>query len=153
MTLDLSVWVSGQASEASRALHALKKENMPAARNAVVLIRDQDGQVFPFEIGDVDPRHGMLLGAIVGLLVEVLSGSISGDAASQTTIMDFSQEDLMALRMGFPLGGSALLLLLETEWLDETLKLLDRFQGRVWKRALSDHLQAKVAAEMVSQGR
>jgi uncharacterized membrane protein len=151
--MELVVWVSGRASEASSALQALKKSVKPAARNAAVLVRERDGQVFVVETGDVDLRSGMLLGAAAGLLVEVLGRSSPERAAAGTMSIDFPEEYLMALQASLQPGGSALLLLLETEWLDKALDLLAGFQGRVWQQSLAGRLLAEIAAEMVPEGR
>jgi uncharacterized membrane protein len=151
--MELVVWVSGRASEASSALQALKKSVKPAARNAAVLVRERDGQVFVVETGDIDLRSGMLLGAAAGLLVEVLGRSSPERAAAGTMSIDFPEEYLMALQASLQPGGSALLLLLETEWLDKALDLLAGFQGRVWQQSLAGRLLAEIAAEMVPEGR
>jgi uncharacterized membrane protein len=151
--MELVVWVSGRASEASSALQALKKSVKPAARNAAVLVRERDGQVFVIETGDIDLRSGMLLGAAAGLLVEVLGRSSPERAAAGTMSIDFPEEYLMALQASLQPGGSALLLLLETEWLDKALDLLAGFQGRVWQQSLAGRLLAEIAAEMVPEGR
>jgi uncharacterized membrane protein len=153
MAMELVVWVSGRASEASSALQALKKSVKPAARNAAVLVRERDGQVFVVETGDIDLRSGMLLGAAAGLLVEVLGRSSPERAAAGTMSIDFPEEYLMALQASLQPGGSALLLLLETEWLDKALDLLAGFQGRVWQQSLAGRLLAEIAAEMVPEGR
>jgi uncharacterized membrane protein len=153
MTLELLVWISGQASEASRALQALKKHNEPAARNAAVLIRDQVGHVFVFESGDVDPRQGTLLGMIVGLLVEMLGGSDPERVTAQAVSLGFPEEYLTAPQASFQPGGSALVTLLETERVQEILDLLATFQGRVWQQALEGDLLVRFATGMASEGR
>jgi uncharacterized membrane protein len=95
----------------------------------------------------------MLLGAAVGLLVEVLGRSSPERGAAGTMSIDFPEEYLLALQASLQPGGSALLLLLETGQLDEALDLLAGFQGWVWQQALSDRLLAKIAAKMASEGR
>jgi uncharacterized membrane protein len=151
--MELVVWVSDRASEAGRALQALKRDVQPAARNAAVLVRERDGQVFVVETGDGDLRSGMLLGAAVGLLVEVLGRSSPEFAAAGAMSIDFPEEYLMALQASLQPGGSALLLLLETEWLDEALNVVAGFQGRVWQQSLAGRLLAEIAAEMTPEGR
>jgi uncharacterized membrane protein len=153
MAMELVVWVSDQASEASRALQALKKSVKPAARNSAVLVRERDGQVFVVETGDVDLRSGMLLGAAAGLLVALLGGSSPERATVGTMSIDLPEEYLMALQASLQPGGSALLLLLETEWLDEALNVVAGFQGRVWQQSLAGRLLAEIAAEMTPEGR
>jgi uncharacterized membrane protein len=118
-----------------------------------VLVRERDGQVFVVETGDIDLRSGMRLGAAAGLLVEVLGRSSPERAAAGTMSIDFPEEYLMALQASLQPGGSALLLLLETEWLDKALDLLAGFQGRVWQQSLAGRLLAEIAAEMVPEGR
>jgi uncharacterized membrane protein len=67
--------------------------------------------------------------------------------------IDLPEEYLMALQASLQPGGSALLLLLETEWLDEALDLVAGFQGRVWQQSLAGRLLAEIAAEMTPEGR
>jgi hypothetical protein len=135
MALELVIWVSGQAGEASRAFQALKKHQDAVARNAAVLIRDADGQVFVFESGDVNPRHWPLLGAIVGLFVERLSRSEMVQAGA---------EYMTALRASFQPGGSALVFLVDSEQAKGLLGLLAAFQGQVWPQAHADDLMAQL---------
>jgi uncharacterized membrane protein len=153
MAPKLAVWVYDDAGEASRALRALKKHSKPLARNAAVLIRDLAGQVIVFETGNVDPSRGTLLGAIVGLLVLALGGSDSEVVAAQAVSMGFPEEHLAALRASLQPGGSALVVLVETERVDGTLDLLATCQGRVWQQALTDDLLAQFATAEALEGR
>jgi uncharacterized membrane protein len=153
MALELVLLISRQAGEASRALQALKKHGEPAARNAVVLIRGKAGQVFVFETGNVDPRHGALLGVIVGLLAELLGGSNAERVASQALSMGFPEDHVPALQASLRPGGSALVLLIEMEEFEGTLDLLTTFQGRVWRQALADDLLAQLTAGMAQEER
>ena len=153
MALELAVWVSDQAGEASRVLQALKKHSGPTARNAAVLIRDQAGQVFVFETGDADPRLGTLLGAIVGLSVEMLGRSDPERLTAQAVSLGFPEEYLTAPQASFQPGGSALVTLLETERVKEILYLLATFRGRVWQQALEDDLLVRFATGMAQEGR
>ena len=151
--MELVVWVSGRANEASSALQALKKDVKPSARNAAVLIRDRTGQIVIFETGEIGPGLGMLAGVVVGLLMELPGGSDPSILFALAADLGFPEGFLEALRADLRLGGSALVLLLDSEWLGETLALLTTLRGRVWRQALSDHLVAKFVPEIAPEGR
>jgi uncharacterized membrane protein len=153
MVLNLVVWLSSQAGEASRALQALREHSEPAARNAAVLIRDQNGQVFVFETGDVDRRHGTLLGAVVGLLMGLSGGPGPERVGVHAASLSFPEDYLTALQAEFEPGGSALVGLLEPKRTEGALDLLARFQGRVWRQKLADDLLAQLAIERTPEGR
>jgi hypothetical protein len=87
--MELVAWVANGASEASRALQSLKKDSKPAARNAAVLVREWNGQVFVVETGDIDLRSGMLLGTVVGLLMELPVGSDPESVIAQADGLGF----------------------------------------------------------------
>jgi uncharacterized membrane protein len=142
MALELVVWVSGQAGEASRALQVLKKQYEPTARNTAVLIRDRDGQVLLFETGDVDLQHGPLLGVIVSLLMALLGSSAPDLAVAQTVSLGFPENYWTALPKLQP-GGSALVSLVTLERAEETLDLLAEYRGEVWQQVLADDLLAQ----------
>jgi uncharacterized membrane protein len=67
--------------------------------------------------------------------------------------MDLSEEYLAELWARLQPGGSALVLLLETKRVKETLDLLATLRGRVWQQVLSDHLVAEFTTGMVLEGR
>jgi hypothetical protein len=60
---------------------------------------------------------------------------------------------LAALRADLQPGGSALALLVEREWVEESLDLLAPLQGRVWRQVLSTHLVAELVPEIALEGR
>ncbi|MGD8623511.1 MAG: hypothetical protein PVF47_02415 [Anaerolineae bacterium] len=140
MALELVVLVCGQAGQASRALEALKKKGHPAARNAVVLLQDRAGQIIVFETGDVTPEHGGLLGTVTGLLIGLLGNLGSEGIAAQAASLGFTKEQLAVLPADLEPGGSALVLLVETERVEGTLDLLAAFEGQIWQQALVDDL-------------
>ena len=136
MALELVVLVSVRAGEARRALQALKKHRQPAARNAAVLMRDEYGQIFVTEIGDFVPGHGALLGETVGLLVPLLGGLDPERVAAQSTSIGLAKHCISPLPAGLEPGGSALVVLVEREWVEGMLNLLATFQGQVWQQEL-----------------
>jgi uncharacterized membrane protein len=150
MTLELVVLVSVQAGEARRALQALKRHIEPAARNAVVLMRDEYGLIFVFETGDVVPGHGALLEETVGLLVPLLDGldpaHVAVQAASMVSI-GLAEDRVSPLPAGLQPGGSALVVLVEREWVEGLLDLLATFQGQVWQQALADMYASSLSQE------
>jgi hypothetical protein len=125
-------------------LLALKRHNVPAARNAAVLIREREDGVSVLESGDVDRYHWPLLGALVGLFVVRLPRSDREHA---------TEGWITALRASFPPGGSALVMLFDGEQAEGTLALLDAFQGQIWDPSLTDDLMAQLASAMAPGGR
>jgi hypothetical protein len=152
MAQEMIVFVSGKSGEASRALQCLREQSAKVARNAVVLIRDRAGQVFIFESGDVEPRYGMLLGSVTGLLVELWGGTGPEYAATHTLGRGWSEERLAALPVDLEVDGSALVILVDVE-LQGTLDFLESFEGQVWRQALVDGLLAQSGTGLAPEGR
>lgn len=144
MALKLVVWVSDRSGEASRALQALKRHDERVARNAAVLIRDREGEVFVFESGDVDLLYWPVLGAVVGFFVKRLERSEPAHAA---------REQMMPLQTAFPPGSSALVILVAEAQVAGMFEFLAAFQGQAWEQALADGLLAQLAAGMASERR
>ena len=66
--------------------------------------------------------------------------------AVQAASLGFSKEHLATLSAEFKAGGSALVLLVESERAGAILDFLATFDGQVWQQALADDLLAGFAA-------
>jgi hypothetical protein len=145
MAVELVVQMSRRAGEASRALQALKVQSETVARNTAVLIRAPSGEVVVFETGNVDLRYVTLLGAVVSVLVEPLGEFDPKPIAAHGPSFALTQEWLAKLRGSLQPGGSALVILVETDRARALPSLLAAHEGRLWQWALSDDLVASFA--------
>ena len=118
-----------------------------------MLIRNLDGQVYVYETGDVDRRYGTLPGIIVGLFVALLGDPDSAVVIAQALSMGLPEEFLAGLRASFRPGGSALIILVETDRVKGILDLLASLQGHVLRHALEDDVLAQAASGNLPQKR
>jgi uncharacterized membrane protein/sporulation protein YlmC with PRC-barrel domain len=154
----------GKAEEALEFLKELKRErNIIAIRNSAVLVKDEDGQVSLKEAQDVDARHGRLFGAItgglvglaagpVGVVVGAAAGAVVGGAAADHIDMGFSNKYLKDLEKHLQPGSSALIALVENEWVGEVADAMAHFGGQLFRQALTDEIIAAGTAGAESDG-
>ncbi len=148
----------GRAKEALDFLKDLKRErDIVAIRNSAVLVKDEDGQVSLSEAQDVDARHGRLFGAITGGLVGVVGGPVGvivgaaagaavGGVAADHIDMGFSNKYLKDLEKHLQPGSSALIALVENEWVGKVTDAVAHFGGQLFRQALTDEIIAEGTA-------
>ena len=144
----------GKADEVLQFLKELKRErSIIAIRNSAVLVKDEDGQVSITEAQDVDARHGRLFGAItgglvglaagpVGVVVGAAAGAAVGGLAADRIDMGFSNRYLKDLEKHLQPGSSALIALVENEWVGEVTDAVAHFGGQLFRQALTDEIVA-----------
>jgi len=154
----------GKAKEALDFLKELKRErDIVAIHNSAVLVKDEDGQVSLSEAQDVDARHGRLFGAITGGLVGVVGGPVGvivgaaagaavGGVAADHIDMGFSNKYLKDLEKHLQPGSSALIALVENEWVGKVADALAQFGGQLFRQALTDEIIAECTAGAESSG-
>jgi uncharacterized membrane protein len=149
----------GQAEEALEFLKQLRgARSIGPIRNAAVLVVDEDGEASFKETQDVDARHGALFGAITGGLVGLLggpvgaivgaaAGAITGRVAAGRIDMGFSNKYLQSVQQKLQPGSSALIAIVEHEWVGQVTEGLTQFKGQLFRQALTDEIVAEIIAE------
>ena len=144
----------GKGDEVLQFLKELKRErNIVAIRNSAVLVKDEDGQVSIKEAQDVDARHGRLFGAItgglvglaagpVGVVVGAAAGAAVGGLAADRIDTGFSNKYLKDLEKHLQPSSSALIALVENEWVGEVTDAVAHFGGQLFRQALTDEIIA-----------
>jgi uncharacterized membrane protein/sporulation protein YlmC with PRC-barrel domain len=127
--------------------------------DAAVLVKQEDGTLALEDTKDLKPRTGRILGAITGGLVGLLAGPVGavvgalaglgiGGLAAKHIDLGFSDEFLKGLQAHLQPGTSALVLLVETEWLKPLSDALADEKGVILHETLTDEL----VQELMDQG-
>jgi uncharacterized membrane protein len=159
--IELVVLTCDEEAGAKAALSGLKsatKAEDLGILNAAVLVKDSEGKTSIKEAGDVEGKHGALLGGIagglvgllggpVGAVVGAIGGAIAGGAAGKWLDLGFSEEYLTRLEEEMRSGSSALVLLVEVESVGKVVDALAEFEGQAMNHALTDEMISQLAPE------
>jgi uncharacterized membrane protein len=157
--VSLLVYAYNESDKADKVLKALKeldKTGIIAVLNAAVLAMDKDGKVKLHETEDVDAKRGAIFGAIAGGLVGLLggpagvivgaaAGAAAGGVAAHKIDMGFSDEYLKDLQQSLTPGSSAIIALVEHEWVEKVVQELEEHEGRLFRQALKADIAAQLA--------
>ena len=157
--VSLLVYAYNEPDKADKVLKALKeldKTGIIAVLNAAVLAMDKDGKVKLRETEDVDAKRGAIFGAIAGGLVGLLggpagvivgaaAGAAAGGVAAHKIDMGFSDEYLKDLQQSLTPGSSAIIALVEHEWVEKVVQELEEHEGRLFRQALKADIAAQLA--------
>lgn len=157
--VSLLVYAYNEYDKADKVLKALKeldKTGVIAVLNAAVLAMDKDGKVKLRETEDVDAKRGAIFGAIAGGLVGLLggpagaivgaaAGAAAGGVAAHKIDMGFSDEYLKDLQQSLKPGSSAIIALVEHEWVEKVVQELEEHEGRLFRQALKADIAAQLA--------
>lgn len=147
----------GKAGEVLKALRELQRRRVFAVLNAAVLVMDKDGKARLRETEDVNAKRGALFGAIAGGLVGLLggpagvivgaaAGAATGGTAAHQIDMGFSDEYLGELQESLKPGSSALIALVEHEWVERVIAELKEHEGTLFRKALKADIAAQLAS-------
>jgi uncharacterized membrane protein len=147
----------GKADEVLKALKELQKRKVFTVLNAAVLVMDKDGNARLSETEDVNARRGALFGAIAGGLIGLLggpagviagaaAGAATGGVAAHKIDMGFSDEYLKELQESLRPGSSALIALVEHEWVEGVIAELKEYEGTLFRKALKADIATQLAA-------
>ena len=147
----------GQAEEELRFVRDLRDQKTIKIRDAAILVREMDGTVSIKDTRDVDPKKGRLLGAITGglvglvggpagVVVGALAGAGAGTVAGKHIDLGFSDEFLRNLQDHLQPGKSALVVVVEHEFVVPLSESLARTEGVIAQQALTDGLVAELLA-------
>lgn len=144
-----------QADEALKDLRRLDRQGIFNVLNAAVLERDEAGNTRLRETQDVDATRGALFGAIAGGLIGLLggpagvivgaaAGAAAGGVAAHQIDMGFSNEHLKEVQDSLQPGSSAIIALVEHEWVERVIEELERFEGRLFQHVLKAEITAQL---------
>jgi len=144
-----------RADEALKDLRKLQKEEVIFLINAAVLIKKADGKVSMKETQDVRGPQGALFGAVAGGLMGLLAGpagavvgaiagAATGGVAAHNIDMGFSDEMLKELQSGLEPGSSAILALIQHQWLDSLVEALEQTGAKLYHQALKAEITAQL---------
>ncbi len=145
----------GKAKEALDTLKALAKEDIIMIVNAAVMTKDEKGKVSLKETEDVDSKRGALFGAIAGGLIGLLggpagviigaaAGAATGGVAANKIDMGFPNDTLKEIQATLTPGSSAILALIQHEWVDRVVEELDKAGASLFRQALKEEIAAQL---------
>jgi uncharacterized membrane protein len=148
----------GKAGEVLRQLRILEKDGDVFLVNAAVMSKDEQGQLSLSETQDVSSGKGAIFGAIAGGLIGWLGGplgAVIGAAAGAATggvaaghiDMGFPDETLNELKDLLKPNDSAILALIQHQWVDRVIEELDRYGAILFRQALKEEISAQLSDE------
>lgn len=152
-----------RATEALEFVEELHRRRTVKVLNAAILAKDQQGNVSVKDTREIDAKKGRLLGAITGGLVGLLAGPGgailgalaglgAGGAAGKWIDEGFSDKFLQNLQQYLKPGSSALILLVEHQWLKPLSDEMSGLGGMVFQQALTDRLVEEFTGESSPEG-
>ena len=147
-----------KASEALKTLKSLQKDGVIKLVNAAVMSRDEKGKVKVHETQDVGAGHGAIFGAIVGGLVGLLggpagaivgaaAGAATGGVAADRIDMGFPNKTLNEIKETLKPGSSAILALIQHQWVDRVVAEMENFGAALYRQALKEEIAAQLENE------
>jgi uncharacterized membrane protein len=147
--------VKDKADEALKDLKRLERQGIFNVVNAAVLEMDKEGNTRLRETQDVGAARGALFGAIAGGLIGLIggpggaivgaaAGAATGGVAARQIDMGFSDAYLREIQESLEPGSSAIIALVEHEWVDRVIEALAKFEGRLFQQAL----KAEIAEQL-----
>lgn len=143
----------GGAEAALQGLKEAKKEGLIRIDNAAILKKDVDGKIHIKESKDMGGGKGAVIGGVIGGVIGLIAGPAAivtgaigatiGGLAAKLSDGGFRDDRLQQVAESLKPGSSAIVALIEHEWVDE-LEGIMREQG-------ADTLTAMVSADIAKQ--
>lgn len=157
--IELIVAAFGEEAKAGAVLKDLKtleKEGVILLVNAAVMVKDSDGKLSIKETEDISTGKGALFGAIaggvigllggpVGVILGAAAGAATGGVAASKIDMGFPNDALKELESSLTPGSSAILALIQHQWVDAVVAELEKAGAKIFHQALKDELAAQLA--------
>ena len=148
-----------KAEDALEALKQLEEQEVILLVNAAVMTKDEKGKVSFKETQDVGAGKGALFGGIVGGLIGLLggpagvvigaaAGAATGGVAANKIDMGFPDDTLKEIQGSLTPGSSAILALIQHEWVDRVVEELEKFGASLFRQALKEEIAAQLENEI-----
>jgi uncharacterized membrane protein len=148
----------GGAEQALQELKAAKKEGLIKIDNAAVLKKDANGKVHIKEAKDMGGGKGAVIGGVVGGIIGLIAGPAAiataaagaaiGGLAAKLSDGGFRDDRLQTIAESLKPGSSAIVALIEHEWVDE-MEAIMREQGA---NAMTAAVSADIAKQLEEGG-
>ncbi len=156
--VELVIAAFNEEDKADTVLETLKdfqRQEMISVVNAAVMKKDMDGKITLKETQDVDSKRGALFGAIaggivgllggpVGVVVGAAAGAATGGVAAHKMDMGFPDDTLQELQEALKPGSSAILALIEHEWVERLTQELEKLGAALFKQVLKDEITTQL---------
>jgi len=144
-----------KANQILKHLQNLQKDKVIDIINAAVMVKTGAGRTIIKETQDVNSSQGAIFGAIVGGVIGliggpagVIAGAAAGAAAGGVTAhqvdMGFDDDMLAELKDGLPPGSSAIITMVEYQWVESTIRELDQAGAKIVRQALKDEIAVQI---------
>ncbi len=146
-----------RAAEVLQTLDRIHREHLIDLHAAAVVSRDADGKTTIRESNDFTADQGLVSGALVGGLLGLIKGGMLGGAvlgagagylASKMLDLGFSDTFLREIADTLTPSSSAIVAAVEFERVDEAMRALDTFHGKILRQTLPPEQAEKLAAAM-----
>ena len=148
----------GGAEAALQELKAAKKEGLIKIDNAAILKKDANGKIHIKEAKDMGGGKGAVIGGVIGGVIGLIAGPAAivtagigaaiGGFAAKLSDGGFKDERLEEVAASLKPGSSALVALIEHEWVDEMEQIM-REQGA---DAMTTAISADIAKQLEEGG-
>ncbi len=136
------------ADDAYKGVRTMQTDGMIDILDAAMLVKRRDGTSQIRDTQDVDAPHGGLLGIVAGgligliggpagALIGAVAGGATGAVAASQIDLGFLKDDLQALLDQLSPGSSALVVLVESIWLDQLEAALASYDRTIMRRTLT----------------
>lgn len=157
--IELIVAAFGDEARAGAVLKDLKtleKDGVILLVNAAVMVKEDDGKLSIKETEDVSSGKGALFGAVAGGLIGLLGGPVgviigaaagaaTGGVAASKIDMGFPDDTLKELESSLTPGSSAILALIQHQWVDAVVSELEKAGAKIFHQALKEELSAQLS--------
>jgi uncharacterized membrane protein len=137
-------------------LRGLEKDGVILLVNAAIMVKDDQGKISVKETEDISSGKGALFGAIAGGLIGLLGGPVgviigaaagaaTGGVAANKIDMGFPDDMLKELESSLSPGSSAILALIQHQWVDAVVSELEKTGAKLFRQALKDELTSQLA--------
>jgi uncharacterized membrane protein len=139
-------------------LRRMDREGVIQLLNAAVLVKKANGKLKMRETQDVGGGRGAIFGAVTGALIGLIggppgavvgavAGAATGGVAASQIDMGFSDKMLKKLQESLTPGSSAVLALVQHEWVDRVIAELEELDAALFRQSLKEEVTAQLAAQ------
>ncbi len=147
-----------EADDVVKNLRKMDKEGVIQLLNAAVLVKKANGKLKMRETQDVGGGRGAIFGAVTGALIGLIggppgaivgavAGAATGGVAASQIDMGFSDKMLKEIQESLTPGSSAVLALVQHEWVDRVIAKLEALDAQLFRQRLGEEVTAQLAAQ------